>query len=152
MAARACLTNFFPVTFLLVVGVLLRAGLSACGWFRPRDGSLVRVFPRTSRGWLASVAGVAVLITTLRWVSFDRETVYAPGFDQARFDRIGMGTPAVEVEAALGPPLTKYPAGDDGVEVWHYTTGATGTSDYWRRWIFMKDGRVESLVDDYWYD
>ncbi|WP_165251741.1 hypothetical protein [Paludisphaera soli] len=50
MAARACLTNFFPVTFLLVVGVLLRAGLSACGWFRPRDGSLVRVFPRTSRG------------------------------------------------------------------------------------------------------
>ncbi|WP_165251743.1 hypothetical protein [Paludisphaera soli] len=85
-------------------------------------------------------------------MSFDRETVYAPGFDQARFDRIGMGTPAVEVEEALGPPLTKYPAGDDGVEVWLYTRQATATSDYWRRWVVFKEGRVDDLMNDYWYD
>ena len=57
-----------------------------------------------------------------------------------------------QVEAMMGPPIRKIEWSADGTRNWMYTEQAAATSDYWRRWIFIKDGKVVVVIQDYWWD
>jgi hypothetical protein len=152
LAARTTLMMLFPAGFLLGVGVGLRVLLSSLGVFRRADGSPVRILHETSRRWLAAIAVVGLAFSLLRWVAYDSSTLYSTGYNEAAFNHIHRGMSAEEVEAMLGPPLMRAGWGKDGTENWIFTQGASATSDYWRRWIVLKDGKVELVISDYWWD
>jgi hypothetical protein len=60
---------------------------------------------------------------------------------------------SAEVEALIGPPLRKtswWP--DRNLVCWEYTANRKGGGDYWRRDVFMKDGRVVQVINTYWVD
>lgn len=150
LAARATIGWFFPAAGdFLFLGVLARVGASACGWMR-RDGEPVRILPRSMRGLIAGVAVAGVVMMLLKWAA-GVETVYAPGFNESRFQQIRPGMSASEVETWLGKPLKKLPWGE-GRSAWWYSVGASSTSDHWRRWVIIENDRVDLVISDYWYD
>jgi len=150
LAARAAIGRFFPAAgVLLFLGVLARVGASACGWMR-RDGEPVRLLPRSTRGLIGIVPAAWIVLMLLNWSS-GVETVYAPGYNEARFQRIRPGMNATEVDALVGVPLKKIPWGD-GKVCWWYSMGATSTSNHWRRWIIIENDKVGLTISDYWYD
>jgi len=152
MEARATLTTF-PIAGLgIALGVGLRLALSALGWFRRPDGSPVRILPRTPRRIVATFVVGAILFKLLSWVAFDSETLRAPGFTEFQFRLIHVGMPAEAVEAILGPPLDKVYIWDGETETWRYTNQTVPTGNFHRRWLFIKDGKVERVISDYWWD
>ena len=54
------------------------------------------------------------------------ETQWAPGFSDAKFRALPLGSSANEVRAALGEPLTTNGPHGEGAIVWYYTTGPNG--------------------------
>ena len=66
-AARQTLWLVFPTGLGLALGSATRWAAAALGWPRPP----VRLAPRTTRGLLASVAGIGIALGVLRWVAFD---------------------------------------------------------------------------------
>ena len=152
VAARATLGMFAEAGLGIALGVGLRLVLSALGWFRRADGSPVRILPRTPRRIVATLVVAAILFRFWSWISFDIDTVYSKGFTAGRFRQIRVGMPAEEVESILGPPLDKVDRWGGEIQNWRYTNQALPTSDYWRRWIFMKEGKVERVISDYWWD
>jgi hypothetical protein len=151
VAARITLQFLAPAAIGLGFGVAIRCAFSAKGVLRRADGSPVRILPRTVRSVLATVAGFALAFRLLSWVFFDSSTLYSPGYRESSFQRVRVGATAAEVEGLLGPPLGRCPRAD-GPEVWAYTDGATTTSNYWRRWIVLEDGKVTNIVSDFWWD
>jgi hypothetical protein len=77
----------------------------------------------------------------------DSRTIYSKGFSDLRFRRIEIGMTGDEVERILGPPLSRSHAAG-----WEYTQQATGTSNYFKRVIWFKDGRVEKKAAEFWVD
>jgi hypothetical protein len=148
-----CLWLMFPVGIGIGLGALIRRGLAAIGMFHRNFGAPVRLLPGTVRGWLIAIALIGVAIAALRWIAVDSGTVYAPGYNEGRFAAIRKRMTAEEVEALMGPPLSRsaWTANDPG-QMWMYSRGATDTSDYTRRWVYLRDGRVEEVIRDYWYD
>lgn len=152
LEARATLTTF-PIAGLgIALGVGVRLALSAWGWFRRPDGSPVRIVPRTPWRIVATVVVGAVLFKVLSWIAFDLETVRAPGFTEFHFRLIREGMPAETIEAILGPPLDKIHFRDDETETWRYTNQTVPTGNFHRRWLYVKDGKVELVISDYWWD
>ena len=49
-------------------------------------------------------------------------------------------------------PLRKVDWPGNGMQNWMFSDQVAPTSDYWRRWVFIKDGKVVDLVSDYWWD
>jgi hypothetical protein len=152
LAARFTLWFFFVAGAGLALGAVARRALAAFGCFKRKQGPPVRLLPRTIPRTLATILAVALLITFTRWLIFDSSTIYAPGFSQSRFDRIRAGMSSREVEAALGPPLEKVEWDIDGAENWKYSTQVRATSNYSRRWVFIRDGEVTKVVRDFWLD
>jgi hypothetical protein len=151
LAARFTLQLLAPAAIGLSFGAAIRCAVSAMGIFRRADGSPVRILPRTMRGILATVAGFALAFGLFTWVFFNASTVYSPRYNESTFHRVPLGATAEVVEMMLGPPLAKWRHSEEA-EFWAYTQGATATSNYWRRWILMENGRVVGVVSDYWWD
>jgi hypothetical protein len=149
--AEMCLLAFIPSGFGLFVGVVVRVGLDASGLFRRRSGPPVGFLPRTTRGVMITVACIGLGLGCLHRVFFP-PTIYAAGYDEARFHAIRPGMAAEQVICALGEPIHKIRWSDGGLENWTYSEGYTYTSDYERRWVLVKNGVVETVVSDYWYD
>lgn len=151
LAARVTLSLFLAATPGLLLGLGLRTVLWEFGLF-PRDDEPPRIIPGTLRGMAAIIAWIAIVMAVSGWVLYDSGTVYAPGYNEDRFHQIVVGAPAEEVEKALGPPLARNPSGNQGIETWEYSDFTETTLGFWRRWIYIKDGKVSGIVSDYWYD
>ncbi|ODT98391.1 MAG: hypothetical protein ABS79_05940 [Planctomycetes bacterium SCN 63-9] len=134
---------------LLAIGVATRAAFSAMGWFRP-DG---RPFPLFSVHGVINTIGTAIALTIFSWAVTPDGTRYAPGYDEAKFHRIRVGMTEKEVAAILGEPFHKVPWNEKADRIcWMYTVQRTSVSNYWRRWIFVENGKVSDVVSDYFYD
>ena len=95
-----------------------------------------------------AVIGVAMFAAR---ETFFANTVYSTGYDESRFRQVRVGMTSEDVEALMGPPLRKtrwWP--DRDLVCWEYTAKRKGGGDYWRRDVFMKDGKVVELMD--WYE
>jgi hypothetical protein len=146
--AATTLGLIYPAGIFIAVGVGIRVALSAMGWFRHRDGLPVRFFSQTG---VIAVLCTGIGLQVFSWSVSPNETLYAAGYSEWRFFGIRTGMAQDEVEKRLGPPLIKVPW-ENGRTCWMYTRQRTGLSDYWRRWIFMENGKVQDIVSDYWYD
>jgi hypothetical protein len=153
--------NFRQATFTLGIYPLVRVGLfigavgriavNALGLFRRTAGPPGRFWPRT---WPSRL--FIVLCFGLGFANFGLaqgpRTVYAVGYDEFKFKELRTGMTWTEVEAALGPPLETVPKRDDVPEVWFYSLGETSLDDYWRRWVWFRNGKVTEITSDYWED
>lgn len=148
--AEQCLWVVIPSGFGVMVGAGVRVVLAVLGWFRRVFGPPVRFLPGSMRGIILVVACIGLGLGCVHRVIFP-PTIYARGYDEARFQSICEGMTGDQVISALGAPLEKRPW-TDGQECWEYSAQYTYTSDYHRRWIFMQNGRVRSVVNDYWFD
>ncbi|QEH32340.1 hypothetical protein OJF2_08100 [Aquisphaera giovannonii] len=148
--SEACLFALIPAGLSLMLGALVRVSLASNGVLRREAGPPVRFLPRTTRDVLVAVACLGVGLGLLRRAAFP-PTIYAPGFTEARFAQIREGMTAGQVLSILGPPLDRRPWGE-GVEAWRYSNQYTYTSDFDRRWLFLRDGVVQSIANDYWWD
>jgi hypothetical protein len=139
-----------PAGFGLLLGVGVRVALAALGKFRRKSGPPVAMLPKSTREVMIVIASIGLGLGCLHRVVFP-PTIYAPGYDGARFRAIREGQSADQVLSALGPPLQKssWPGGE---EMWEYSEQYTYTSNYERRRIYFKNGRVESVTNDYWVD
>lgn len=135
----------------LLVGSGIRVAPSAHGSFRCAVGPPVRLLPRTTRDLMVAVACIGLGLACIHRMMVP-QTIYAPGYDERKFRAIREGMTSKQVESALGSPLHKISSSEDGNENWMYSTQYTSTSDYQRRWILMKNGRVERVICDYWED
>lgn len=152
-AARVTLQFCVPAGLGLGFGTIVRRLLVAFGLFDRTKGPAVRILPRSAKGWLIAVALVGVSLAWLRWVFVDSSTIYSERYDEAKFHTVREGMTASEVEALLGPPIYEGKVYESSSErLWAYSRGTSGTSNYWRRWIFVNDGKVESVVADFWWD
>jgi hypothetical protein len=80
-------------------------------------------------------------------------TIYSKGYSEDHFQMLRIGMTAKQVESILGPPLWKIPRSDDEVvEIWEYSGPPHDEANYWRRWVFIGNGRVEAVVSDFWID
>ena len=136
----------------LALGAGVRWVLALAGWFPRKDGSPVRLWPRTIAGMIAFIAKLAVTWSLTQWALFGSGTQYAPGFSESRFQQVYVGMTTDQVEALLGPPIDKLGWGTPGVQRWAYTNQVSATSNFHRRWVFVEGGKVATVVNDYWYD
>lgn len=149
--AEGTLEILFPVVIGLTIGVVLRVALSALGRLPRKGGPPVRFFPRTMTEVVVVIAWLSLGLSGIhRWLV--PPTVYAAGYDDGKFRRIQVGMTADEVVSVLGEPLHRVTWNEDGTENWMYSKQYTSTSNFSRRWIFVKDGRVSDVVMDYFED
>ena len=100
---------------------------------------------------MAIVAAVALLCAVARPIVRHLDgTVYAPGFDEARFGQIRVGMADTEVEALMGPPLETWDWWGD--VIWAYTVQADPMANYHRRLVVLRRGRVRSVEHEYYVD
>ncbi|WP_165227496.1 outer membrane protein assembly factor BamE [Aquisphaera insulae] len=146
--AEVRLFALIPAGVGLMAGALLRTILEACDSRDREHGPSVRFLPRTSRDLLVLVACLGIGFGLLHRAAHP-PTLYARGFTEADFRRIRNGMTAEQVLAILGPPLRKLPWGN-GSEAWLYSNKYHRLANFHRRWLFLRDGVVESIVHDDW--
>jgi hypothetical protein len=149
--AEQCLWILIPSGLGLIVGVSVRVAVAAFGWVHRRSGPPVGFLPKTTREVMITVACIGVGLSGLNRVIFP-PTVYSAKYDEARFHAIREGMTTEQVISALGEPIEKIRWSQDGLENWTYSTGYTDTSNYERRWILVRNGSVDGVIGDYWYD
>jgi hypothetical protein len=108
----------------------------------------MRSFRLTTRRLMIVVACLAILMWFLGWF-FDTRTYYAPGYTETKFRTLRIGMTRAEVEAMVGPPLTKV-RWSDGSMNWVYSDRPWDTLDFERRWVIFKDDKVTEIVNDKW--
>ncbi len=94
---------------------------------------------------------IAIVASIVRQMLF-RSTVYSVEYDESRFQQVRVGQTSKEVEALMGPPLTKVPWPDQGIVNWSYTAKRFGYSNYWKRSVFMENDKVDHVSSMYWID
>ena len=151
-AARETLQFFFPAGAGIAVGASLRLALTVVGWSHRKGGPPVRFLPSSTRGVMATVAEVGITLGLIRWIAFDSCTIYSAGYHEGRFHQIRAGMTSEQVESMMGRPIQVFDWPGDGMRNWVYTRGAADTSNYWRRWVMMKGGKVAFVVSDFWWD
>ncbi len=97
------------------------------------------------------VAVIAIVVAGVRQMLY-RSTVYSVEYDESRFQQVRVGQTSKEVEALMGPPLTKVPWPDQGIVNWSYTVKRFGYSNYWRRDVFMENDKVDQVSSFYEID
>jgi SmpA / OmlA family len=147
--AEQCLWVAIPSGLGLMAGVTGRVALTSLGWLRRKSGPPVRILPRSTREVMVVVACSCIGLSYIHR-AISPPTVFASGFDEARFSRIRPGMTRDQVASALGPPLKTRIAPPS--ELWEYSDQWTHTSNYERRWVIFEDGRVRDVVTDYWID
>jgi hypothetical protein len=79
-------------------------------------------------------------------------TTYSPGYTEATFQAIALGTTMEQVKLALGDPPYRGPASGGG-EIWLYSEQGDPSKDYLVRGIgFDKDGYVIEKLSDFTID
>ncbi len=148
--AERCLIVIVPSGLGLLIGALTRAAVFASDPSTRRLRPQVRLLPSTTWELIVAVACIASGLGCLHRVMFP-PTIYASGYDEARFKAIQQGMTEAQVIAALAQPLRRT-TWQDGSVLWNYSEGVTPSSDYERRWVIFRGGIVDSVVNDYWED
>jgi hypothetical protein len=148
--AEQCYGVFLPSGFGLMAGAALRVFLASVGSFHRKSGPPVRFLPRTTRDLVVMVACVGIGLGCLCRM-FSPPTVYAPGYDEAKFRTIHEGMTADQVASIMGQPLEKQ-TWPDGQLVWKYSDQFTYLSDFDRRWVHFSGGTVQRVDSFRWYD
>ena len=76
-------------------------------------------------------------------------THYSEGYSESRFLRVREGMTADEVEALLGRPLRRIEQAD-GSWLWTFSDRDDDTCDFEMRWIYLRDGMVQTIVNRHW--
>jgi hypothetical protein len=104
----------------------------------------------TVRRMMVAVAAVALALGVASFLARLFGTRYAEGFSEGRFTGLRVGMSEQQVEATLGPPLEKVPWQDGRVN-WVYSEQPCGLS-YQMRWVLMRDGKIDSVLSQYWQE
>ena len=83
---------------------------------------------------------------------FGYSTVYSEQYDEVKFESIRIGMDTGEVEAILGPPLSKTPWDDGHTVLWKYSDQLGSMDNFWKRWIYIEDGKVNWIVNEFYRD
>jgi hypothetical protein len=103
------------------------------------------------RSLMIVIAVISLAVFAVRQMFF-ANTVYSAAYDESRFRQVRVGMGSSEIQGLLGPPLRTIPWWPDrNVVCWKYSAKRKG-SDYWRRDVFMKDGKVVQVMNCYWID
>jgi hypothetical protein len=91
--------------------------------------------------------------TVLAW-AFGEDTVYAPGYTDDGFRRVEIGMTRAEVLSLIGPPLARWPLGSADLLVEYAEKWSTspGDTNFRRRVIWFREGRVARKFAEYWVD
>ena len=120
---------------------------------RPRRSTVARM--------MVIVAVLSVHLATMRALVFSEpffgwSTFYSDQYSESAFNSLRVGMTHLEVEAIVGRPLGKAPSnqasGINDEEMWFYSDRPGTTSNFWRRWVFFKNGKVVRVVNDFWVD
>jgi hypothetical protein len=104
----------------------------------------VRFTVRRMMAWVAMITLCCWMAE--RFIHGFEDTVYADGYSDLNFLRLRNGMTLPEVRAIAGEPIRKNSWVDGGaVELWMYTVSPSD-GNFWRRWVFFRDGNV------YWID
>ncbi|WP_435006061.1 hypothetical protein P12x_003733 [Tundrisphaera lichenicola] len=152
LAARDTLPFALVAGIGIAIGASTRFLLAAFGWFRRAGEDPVRLLPRSTKGTMVAVAEFGITLGLIRWIAIDSGTIYSEKYNEARFQQIRVGMTSGQVEALIGRPLYTMDGSGEGNRTWEYSRGAGDTSSYWRRWVMMSGGKVEEVVNDYWWD
>jgi hypothetical protein len=101
----------------------------------------------TVRQMIVAVAVIGLCCSFIeRFLHGFEDTVYAIRYSERRFSSLRIGMTKRQVEAVMGIPIRKNSWIDGGdVELWRYSESPSD-GNYWRRWVFCRDGKV------YWID
>ena len=120
---------------------------------RPRRSTVARM--------MVIVAVLSVHLATMRALVFSEpffgwSTFYSDQYSESAFNSLRVGMTHGEVEAIAGRPLRKAPSnqasGINHEEMWFYSDRPDPTSNFWRRWVFLKNGKVVTVINDFWVD
>jgi hypothetical protein len=96
------------------------------------------------------IAVIGLAMFAVRQMFFSNP-VYSAGDDESRFRRVSVAMTSSEVEGLLGPLLRTIPWWPDrDVVCWEYSAKRKGGGNYWRRDVFMKEGKVVEVMS--WYE
>jgi hypothetical protein len=83
-------------------------------------------------------------------------TLYSKDYSETRFTKLQVGMSPREVEAIIGPPLCKVPwnqsSGAPREEMWYYSNQPNATANFARRWLHFENGKVVTVINDFWID
>jgi hypothetical protein len=120
---------------------------------RPRRSTVARM--------MVIVAVLSIHLATMRALVFSEpffgwSTFYSDQYSESAFNSLRVGMTHVEVEAIVGRPLGKAPSnqasGIKDEEMWFYSDRPGTTANFWRRWVFFKNGKVVRVINDFWVD
>lgn len=87
---------------------------------------------------------------------FGFNTIYSEQYDEGRFLSLRVGMTRAEVQAILGRPLRIAPwngnTGPQVEEMWFYSDQPDVTANFYRRWVYFKDGKAVAVINDFWVD
>ncbi len=114
--------------------------------------------------WVRSIVIIVGILTVVPalpaiglvvFILASSDTVYSPGYSERAFKGLRIGTPVGEVEAAMGPPLSKglwyYDVRPDR-EMWIYSKEGHVGAIFFRRVLFFKDGRLDHVDSELFYE
>jgi hypothetical protein len=85
---------------------------------------------------------------------FPDDTIYAPGYSENAFRKIGAGQLEEEVLALLGEPLEKKLSPASGHEYWYYSEHGPRYQNFWNKIVIFDPSseRVSRKIDDFYSD
>jgi hypothetical protein len=107
------------------------------------------------------VAMIAVDLAALRALLlhdqfFGFGTVYSERYSEGSFSRLQKGMTRAEVEALVGRPLRIVPWNQDTLpgaeEMWYFSDQPDVTANFYRRWVLFENGKVVTIINDFWID
>jgi hypothetical protein len=117
--------------------------------------------PLTVGGLMVIIAWIGIHVATFRALLicdpfFGFCTFYSERYSESRFRTLRVGMSRGEVEAIMGRPLGKIPWNQDmrshDEEMWYYSDRLDETTNYHRRWVYFENGKVVTVINDFWVD
>jgi hypothetical protein len=92
-----------------------------------------------------------VLSFVVLYVAFIKcgPTHYAAQYDEGKFNALYVGMSSVDLENVMGAPLERIHQRDGSV-LWTYSSRDDVACSFWRRWVYLADDKITSVVSDYW--
>ncbi len=79
-------------------------------------------------------------------------TIYSKDYDETKFCSLRAGMSAREIESIMGHPLKKVQFTGDDHELCYYSDQTNAVSSFWRRWVYVRQGKATEIINDYWID